>query len=180
MDIEERRKPSQALNEIPPGDMEDRFWEYVSMKEEKDCWEWMGTIRSTGYGIFHHGNIRFQAHRVAWVISNGPVATELDVCHICDNRSCVNPDHLFVGTRKENMRDAINKGRMTFQTNPEIVRRGVDHSMAKLTEDQVRAIRLVCIPNHRLFNCKNVARLCNIDKSVVADIVAGRLWKSVK
>jgi len=88
-----------------------RFWSKVQRADAKDCWLWTGHIASTGYGVFGCASQRFRAHRFAWMASRGPIPDGLEVCHRCDRTACVNPDHLFLGSRRDNHLDSVRKGR---------------------------------------------------------------------
>lgn len=95
--------------------MEKRFWDKVNKTD--DCWNWTGAVINSGYGTFFiakvNGVSRLKlAHRVAWELANGPIPEGLFVLHRCDNRRCVRPDHLFLGTAKDNTHDAMRKGRL--------------------------------------------------------------------
>lgn len=111
-----------------------RFESFFVVGNPADCWEWMGGRLKTGYGAFWLNGRTEKAHRVSWEIHRGKIPEGLFVLHKCDNPPCVNPEHLFIGTTLDNVRDKIQKGRLR-------VPRGEDSGVSKLTEAQVIAIR---------------------------------------
>lgn len=94
---------------------EERFWPKVDTgTDPNSCWLWTGAIKSNGYGhIGNRGGPYLMAHRASWQLHYGPIPDGLCVCHRCDVRNCVRPDHLFLGNVRENLRDMMDKGRHT-------------------------------------------------------------------
>lgn len=114
------------------------FWEMVDVKDDGRCWEWLGSIYRHGYGQFASGTEWRYAHRTAYLFEVGEIPRGLCVLHMCDNRSCVNPGHLFLGTHQDNMDDMVSKGR---QSHP--VASGERNGRAILTRGQVEFIRSI-------------------------------------
>jgi len=94
-----------------------RFMNKVKFFEPGKCWEWTGYIRKDGYANFWVKNKVFLAHRFSYLIAKGDIPRDMSVCHSCDNPKCINPDHLWLGTHAENMKDCAKKGRIV---NPEL------------------------------------------------------------
>lgn len=90
---------------------QDRFWNKVEVKGKNECWNWTAYKNRDGYGNFALGVKKINAHKVSYIINYGSVQDGFCVCHTCDNPSCVNPNHLFLATHKENMLDKKIKGR---------------------------------------------------------------------
>lgn len=159
--------------------MEERFWSYVSRGD--GCWEWTGHRNGQGYGGFslgrkHEGNEA--AHRVSWRLAYGPIPDGMFVCHHCDNRACVRPDHLFLGTHEDNMRDMREKGRGARgdrhwkRKYPWMVKRGELSPAAKLSDaDAAEIVRLYFA---REATAKEIASRFGVAASTVHRLASGR------
>jgi hypothetical protein len=109
-------------------------------------------------------------HRAAWILTNGPIPVGLCVCHRCDNPTCVNPAHLFLGTHQDNMRDAIAKGRFKFP----VPRHGTQNNLAKLTWPFVKDIRAAYAAGESL---SDLSRRLGYARSTLREVVNGRNWR---
>ena len=115
---------------------EERFWLYV--QKSRQCWEWTGYKNAKGYGVINLGGERVLAHRMGYQLAGGSIPEGMFVLHHCDNPACVKPKHLFLGTIAQNNADMDAKGRgRRVGSKP-----GIENPSARLTEDDVRAIRL--------------------------------------
>jgi hypothetical protein len=108
--------------------------EKIAIDPNTKCWNWTAAKYMTGYGHFSYGGSGKPAHRVSYELHNGPIPVGFLVCHRCDNRACINPDHLFLGTPADNTADMMSKKRNRHP-------RGPDAGRAILTEADVLAIR---------------------------------------
>lgn len=157
-----------------------RFWIKVDRSGGPDtCWIWTGAQRQAfGYGMFSIGRKSISTHRYSWLLHNGAIPDGLQVLHHCDNPRCVNPAHLFLGTQKDNVRDARDKGRLGQQVNPMcMARRGEINGKSKLNDSAVRLIRRMRQDGYKL---REIADTIGISVPVVSAVATGRTWKHVK
>jgi hypothetical protein len=144
-----------------------RFWSRV--RKTSKCWIWTGTNlgEKKKYGVMRVGGKSMRAHRISWVIHFGSIPSGMCVCHKCDNPVCVRPDHLFLGTDLDNVKDRDTKGRTA---------KGERGGNAKLTERQVAKIRkrLAKGELHR-----EIAKAFGVGRSLIGYIARNQLWKVV-
>jgi hypothetical protein len=151
-----------------------RFWSHVN--KTKTCWTWEGPRATVGlpYGIFwlpRRTNIVTQkkAHRVSWVLERGTIPEGLFVLHDCDNPPCIRPSHLFIGTKLDNSRDCIKKGRRNDAF-------GEDAGRSKLTDDAVKEIRSGYTSGMR---ARILAKKYSVDVSSIYRAITGQNWRHV-
>ena len=146
-----------------------RFWAKVDRRLSSGCFLWTAALNNMGYGLFRAAGKLQLAHRVSYEIANGPIPTGLLVCHSCDVPNCVNPDHLWVGTHKDNAADMVAKGRGKDNL-------GSQNGNSKLTELDVVAIRerLAVREPH-----SSIARYYGVLVTAISDISTGRNWSHI-
>lgn len=152
----------------------DRFWAKVSRGD--GCWMWMASRDRKGYGQIEVMGKPARAHRISYLLTVGEITNGLFVCHHCDVRACVRPDHLFLGTNQDNMRDCANKGRNGTTLHPDRHPRGVAHPMAKLTQAKAEEIRTL----HRGggHTLDTLAARFGVSRSTIDHVVHNLIWRS--
>lgn len=135
---------------------------------ENDCWIWTGEKVPQGYGMVNYCGKHWRVHRLAYFIKYGPFDFSLDVLHKCDTPACFNPEHLFLGTDKDNVHDCMDKGRRCDF-------RGAKSPLAKLSWEQVEEIRLICQSGE--MGQRDIAKLYQVDQSVIKNINKGYSYR---
>ena len=148
-----------------------RFESSFTKKNEKECWIWNKKLDKQGYGVFFSGKDKScRAHRFSYTFYIGEIPSGLLVCHKCDNRSCVNPSHLWIGTNKDNMADMKKKGRSQRAI-------GESHSRSIMTSEMVKLIKI------RIKNGEAMAKIArdfNIAYSTIANLKYGLCWNHIE
>lgn len=130
------------------------------------CLLWTGSTYEFGHGVIWNGKFNEGAHRVAWTLANGPIPSRMCVCHRCDTPACVNPDHLFLGTKADNAADMASKGRASH-------RPGASSPSAKLTADDVAEIRKL----KGIVSQRALAERFGVSKTAIRFVQKGRTWQ---
>lgn len=149
-----------------------RFWSYVD--KTNHCWKWNAGLFPNGYGQFRVGNNKVKAHRFSWIINGGFIPKGYCILHKCDNPKCVNPNHLFLGTHKDNSVDRERKKRGAYNLKPQF---GEKNGSSKLKGKTVITIRYL----HRYFGYSFSALSIRfeISKSQIANIIHRRSWRHI-
>lgn len=137
-------------------------------KDEQGCWNWTGWLNQYGYGRMRLNNKTVFVHRFFYTNFVGEITDGMLVCHRCDNPSCVNPEHLFLGTHDDNMKDMAKKGRGKSGRKP-----GQKHGICKLTDDLVRKIRA----DNRYQRL--IAKELGVSQTTISNVKLGKIWTHV-
>lgn len=151
-------------------DLIDRFNAKWVKDEASGCYLWTGAHLPKGYGIIKRPGERrqFYAHRLAYLIHKGEIPKGIQVCHSCDTPACVNPEHLFLGTRRDNQQDMKAKGRSLY---------GERNGHSKLTKRDVLEMRALKVAGVRQ---SKLALVYDVHPMTVSQIVTGKRWRHLK
>ncbi len=152
--------------------VEQRFWQKVDRHSPNECWNWTARRHRNGYGSLYIDGKEILAHRISFMLNVGPIPDGLCVLHHCDNRKCVNPSHLFLGTKQDNTIDMTQKGRNVFSTGHQYAT-GKNNSHTHLEDKDVLYLR-------QNYNDKSIyewVNLYGVSISTIARIANGRGWK---
>jgi len=145
------------------------FWSHVSKPHNEACWIWMKAKTENGYG---RANRKGEfAHRIAWKLTNGDIPKGLFVLHKCDNPPCCNPEHLFLGTREDNMADMWNKGRGKLPPHKQFEENG----QAKLTKAKASEIRTL---RSKGWTYPQLANKFNVSRALIWQVLRGAVWRT--
>lgn len=150
-----------------------RFWSKVAKGNSAECWDWIGNLYKDGYGQVMINKTSRRAHRISYELTVGPIPAGMVIMHKCDNRKCVNPNHLCLGTQKENIHDMIAKGRKA-----PIYRQGSLNGRATIAEDDIRYIRAVAVKG-RGGNVQMLAEKYSITTTQVLSILSKKSWSHI-
>lgn len=141
------------------------------IRNENGCWGWSGCVpKIPGYGQFRSSMKLFSAHRASWMINFGEIPKGINVLHKCDNKICSNPDHLFLGTQKDNIFDYLKKYKKNM-----ISVSGENNIHSKLKKEQVLFIR----NNSNLMKRKELSNMFNVSLTCINDILLNNTWRLI-
>lgn len=146
----------------PKEDIATRFWSKVDKRGENECWNWKGCVGPKQYGSFAIKNSQITAHRMVFILQSGELPTYIQVCHTCDNRLCVNPNHLFLGTNDDNVKDRVAKGR------------NAKYQPKRLSPEVAAHIRRLHKSGYKQ---SDICKIFYVRYSVVNDICTGKSYK---
>lgn len=153
-------------NQVDKRSMITRFWENVIKTDY--CWNWVGRVNLEGYGLISENGKQYRANRISYQMKNGPIKNEMLICHKCNNPNCVNPDHLYEGTPKENSQDMILAGHS---------RKGIKNTNAILNEEKVLQIRKIY--KEKKTSYKALSINFEVSEATIGQIIRRDTWTHI-
>ena len=144
-----------------------RFWSKVDKKLDRKCWNWIAYKDRDGYGQIWFNRKMLLAHRFSWMIHFDSIPEGLLVCHKCDNKSCVNPNHLFLGTNKDNTKDMFDKGRASLRS-------GENQIQAKLTYRKVK--KIISLYRTKKYLQREIGIKFGVSQPTISNILNSKTW----
>jgi HNH endonuclease len=132
------------------------------------CWIWEKSKNRIGYGATSYRSKSILAHRLAWIVFHGDIPQGMKICHSCDERSCVNPDHLFIGTQRDNIRDMFIKGRRSIKF--------FNHPRCLMSIEKIKEIRSLLSMG---LSQKRIAEIMVVSQSTISQIKLGKRWSHI-
>lgn len=145
-----------------------QIFEDKYIKLDNGCWQWTANISTNGYGQISRNKTTCRAHRIAYNLYIGEIPEGMVVCHKCDNKLCVNPDHLFIGTQEDNIRDCLNKDRNAY---------GSRNAKAKLKEDDIFSIK---VRYKNGVTMQEIGNIFGVSKNTISQVINNKTWAKIK
>lgn len=161
-----------------------RFWSKVDIGKENECWEWKGSIRNKDYpyGVIKYKNRQVGTHRISYFLKTWEWPNDMCVCHHCDNPRCVNPNHLFLGTHSDNMKDAYNKGRLNINNisdSKNQFKKGHIPKNCEMGLEKAKKVKGHIMHDNRNISLKELSNKYDIKYQTAKDISAGRSYINI-
>jgi hypothetical protein len=153
--------------------LDEKLWAKTEKRGPDECWPWRGYRDGQGYGALWDRGRMARTHRVSYQVNKGPIPDGMCVCHSCDNPSCVNPNHLWLGTQLDNQRDMHAKGRGRYRSN--LPAGFATRGNAKITEEVVRTLRSLGLKKQGDY--RPYAEKYGVAVATIRDVVVGRTWR---
>jgi hypothetical protein len=144
----------------------ERIKNNININNKTGCWEWKLRRDKDGYASINLGGNRERCSRISYQIYKGQIPNKMLVCHTCDNPPCVNPDHLFIGTHKDNMDDMVSKGKN---------KKGTNNGRHKLNNNMIKEIKKL----YPIKSMPTLAKMYNVSVVNISSIIRGKIWKHV-